>query len=91
MIRSGPMNLEQGQGSLSNLGDISRLFPSPNESEEISKLFSSIPETFLYFDIDVFTDTENNSKQWPVFANEVATYMLSTFNSFKALILECEK
>jgi hypothetical protein len=89
-IRVGPMKTEQGRRMLINMGDIARLFPSPDTSDKFSEFCLSIPSDFLYFDIDIFSETQIETKMWPSFVQEVAPYCPKAFEGIKKLILECD-
>jgi len=90
MLRVGPMKNEQGLRNLLNVGDVGRLFPPPDQNSKFSEFCSSIPESFLYFDIDVFTKEERGVSTWPTFVQEVGAYCGQVFEGIKKLILECE-
>lgn len=89
-LRVGPMKTEQGRKMLTDIGDILRLFPPVNTSNKFSEFYLSIPSDFLYFDIDVFSETQVETKMWPSFAQEVAPYCPQVFEGIKKLILECD-
>ena len=89
MLRIGPMTKEEGIKNINSLGDISRLFPSPKKSDSIADFFNKIPESFLYFDIDVFMDENIGKDYYPQFVQEVEPHINSVFSVIKSLIMEC--
>lgn len=91
MLRVGPMKTEQGLNNLLNVGDITRLFPPPERKNEFPEFCSTIPQAFLYFDIDVFIEGERGVNVWPAFTEEFIPYSQGVFEGIKKLILECEK
>lgn len=90
MLRVSPMNREQGLLDIQNVGDVARLFPPIQESDDYPKFISSIPESFLGFDLDIFTKGDHGPNEWPTFTSDVAPYQICVFQSIKNMVLECE-
>jgi hypothetical protein len=57
MFRAGPMKSKQGKKTLSGIGNLSDLFPASEKSSDLFQLYQSVPEAFLYLDLDVFMDS----------------------------------
>ena len=90
-LRISCMNNEQGRGDLANVGEVSQMYSPIEKGGEILELYESIPNEFLYFDIDIFNEQEQGIENWPRFTTSAVTYMTSIFKDIKALILECKK
>jgi hypothetical protein len=90
MLRIAPMNKEQGLLDIQNVGDITRLFPPIERGDDYPKFLTSIPESFLGFDLDVFTKGDHAPNEWPTFTNDVAPYLVSVFEGLKNIVLERE-
>jgi len=88
MLRCGPMNKDQGRQTISSLGCISRLYSPPKEDNEIQKVYDSIPESFLFLDIDIFREGDYRIDAWSTFATLALSHAIDVFNGVKAIILE---
>jgi len=87
-LRVAPMNKEQGLLDIQNVGEIMRFFPPPHKSDDFSNFCASIPESFLGFDLDVFTQGEHNPNEWPTFASSVVPHLTEVFQGIKNMVLE---
>jgi hypothetical protein len=89
-LRVGPMSKEQGISYLKNAGSIDKVFPPPDKSSQFIDFTESIPESFLYFDVDTSTKESHSVDAWIDFANDTIKYELDLFEGLKKLVLECD-
>ena len=87
-FRAGPMNKEQGLERLRSVGDHGRLFTPSEQGTGLADFYSQIPETFLYFDLEVYTEQEQGSKQWRTFVQQAFEHGRKAFEGFRAIIME---
>jgi hypothetical protein len=87
MLRIGPMKKKQGLEHLQIIGDIKRLFPIDEESG-INKIYTSIPNEFLFFDLDVFREDRPKIDDLDVFFNDAWSHIESVQKGIKDIILE---
>lgn len=90
MLRVSPMNKGQGLLDIQNVGDIARLFPPIEKGDDYPKFLASIPESFLGFDLDVFTQGDYRPNEWPTFTSDVVPHLINVFQGIKNMVLECE-
>ncbi len=87
-LRVGPMERKQGLDRINGIGEITRLFPPPQESDALQVFYGTVPDSFLYFDLDLYREGEVPSDSWPAFVKEAASHAISVFEGIKALVLE---
>jgi hypothetical protein len=85
-VRVGPMRKDQGLQMLDGLGSYRDLFPEPSKAPALSEFCISVPETCLYFDLDVFRDSETPSDAWFGFAQGTYKHIESVFLGITALV-----
>lgn len=89
MLSTGPMESKQGLLRLTEEGTVDKLFPPVSKSEAISELYKSIPDSFLYFDLDIFEEDDLDLKNWLSFTEKSIGHFKEKYDCFKKLILEC--
>jgi len=89
-LRVGPMGREQGVGILKTVGSIEQVFQPLDQSRQFIDVVESIPESFLYFDVDAYIEEDNSLGSWVTFATETIQYELELFDGLKKLVLECD-
>ncbi len=87
MLRIGPMKKKQGLDNLNTTGDITKLFPSNKESE-ISKIYSNVPDEFLFFDLDISKDGESKIDDLDVFVKDAWSHIERVQKGMVDIILE---
>ena len=91
MLRAGPMKASQGRDTLLNSGNIAQLFNDPRQDSSLSDLCGSIPEAFLFLELDVFSINKGKRDKWIPFVEEVTSHIKETFDKIIALVLECHQ
>ena len=80
------MQRQQGLDQLEQIGNHSQLFEATRKSDALSKLYASVPDSFLYFDLDVFTEKERPVPAWGHFCDQALEHILRAFRQLKDII-----
>ena len=87
-LRAGPMNTEQGLERIKNLGEHTRLFETPGAGTGLADFYGQIPRTFLYADIEIFTEGKHRLGEWTTFIENAQAHARSVFKGLRAMVME---
>jgi len=87
-LRVVAMEKEAGMSMIHKQGDHQKLFRPVSEGDDLWSFYQRIPESFIFFDMEVYREEDCDPEEWREFARDATDHASQVFEGIRSLVLE---